>query len=184
VAQGHIVLALLIIESRISIARIRLIIGNFEPLINQVSFLILPLGVDLLNTLEEYAWTVLMVVVVFLEGEHLVVVLTHMIPPLQVFLEVQEVLHILIKDIHSRPPFAHDFVDLVGVEVGLRGGILLVKETLDVWSLQFGRLSTHSISLIEISFIFIANRITEDEGKLDVWKTRRMDGQRFNCWVL
>lgn len=142
--ECNIVLALLVIRPRVHGAGVRLVVDNLEFFVDEIAFLVLPLGVGLLDALQEDAWTVLVVEIVLLKCEHLVVELAHMVPPLQVFLKVKQVLDILVEYVYTRPPLANYFVDLVGVEVGLRGRVLLVQETLHVGALA-DQLPTHPI---------------------------------------
>ena len=73
-----------------------------------------------------------MVEVVLLEGEHLALELALQVPPLEVLLQVKEVLHVLVEDVDCSVLLLYYLVDLVGVEVGLRRGVLLVQQLLHV----------------------------------------------------
>lgn len=61
-----------------------------------------------------------MVEVVLLEGEHLALELALQVPPLEVLLQVEEVLDVLVEDVDRSVLLLYYLVDLVGVEVGLR----------------------------------------------------------------
>lgn len=73
-----------------------------------------------------------MVEVVLLEGEHLALELALQVPPLEVLLQVEEVLDVLVEDVDRSVLLLYYLVDLVGVEVGLRRGVLLVQQLLHV----------------------------------------------------
>lgn len=73
-----------------------------------------------------------MVEVVLLEGEHLALELALQVPSLEVLLQVEEVLHVLVEDVDRSVLLLYYLVDLVGVEVGLRRGVLLVQQLLHV----------------------------------------------------
>jgi hypothetical protein len=49
-----------------------------------------------------------------------------LIPSLQILLKIQHILNILVVNIDNSPLFLDDLVDLVGEEVGLGGGVLIV----------------------------------------------------------
>lgn len=61
-----------------------------------------------------------MVEVVLLEGEHLALELALQVPPLEILLQVEEVLDVLVEDVDRSVLLLYYLVDLVGVEVGLR----------------------------------------------------------------
>ena len=73
-----------------------------------------------------------MVEVVLLEGEHLALELALQVPPLEVLLQVEEVLDVLVEDVDRSVLLLYYLVDLVSVEVGLRRGVLLVQQLLHV----------------------------------------------------
>jgi hypothetical protein len=73
-----------------------------------------------------------MVVIVLLKGKHLIIEFPCLVPSFQIFLQIEKVLHIFIEDVDNCSPLLEDLVDLIGVEVGLRGGVLLVEGPLNV----------------------------------------------------
>lgn len=128
---GEVVLALLVFPLRVVVAGVGLLVHDLEPLVDQIAFLVLPLGVGLLDALDEDAGAVLVVEVVLFEGEHLVLELLGLVLPLQVLLDVQNVLDVLIEDVHAAPPLPDYLVYRVGIEVGLRGRKTVVQSLLD-----------------------------------------------------
>lgn len=84
--NSNIILALLVVHARVGVAGICFIIGHLQSFVNEISFLVLPLGIGLLDALEEDAWAILMVKIVLFESEHLVIELSHLVPPFQVLL--------------------------------------------------------------------------------------------------
>jgi hypothetical protein len=86
VANSNIILALLVVHARVGVAGICLIICHFQSFVDEISFFVLPLGIGLLNALEEDAWAIMMVKIVLFESEHLVIELSQLVPPFQVLL--------------------------------------------------------------------------------------------------
>ena len=98
--NSNIILTLLIIHSRVTIIGICCIIDNFQSFVNEIAFLVLPLGIGLLDAFQKDAWAIVMVEIVLFECEHLVIVLSHVIPSFEVLFQIEQVLHILVQDIH------------------------------------------------------------------------------------
>lgn len=86
--HGDVILTLLVIGLRICRAGVGLVVDEFEFFIDEISASVLPLGVALFDTFDEYARTVLVVEVVLLKGKHLVIELFALVPPLEIFLHV------------------------------------------------------------------------------------------------
>lgn len=72
-----------------------------------------------------------MIEIILFECEHFVVKLFALIPPLQIFLKVDEILDILVEDIGDGSALPDDLVDHVGVEVYLRGRVFIEQSLLD-----------------------------------------------------
>lgn len=130
-ADSNLILAFLVLIPRVS-AGVRLIISDLELLIDEIPPAILPLGVRILDSLEKDPGAILMVEVVLLEGEHLALELLLQVPSLEVLLQVKEVFDVLIEDVDCSVLLLDYLVDLVGVEVGLSRGVLLVEQLLHI----------------------------------------------------
>ena len=72
-----------------------------------------------------------MIEIILLECKHFVVKLFVLVPPLQIFLKVDEILDIFVEDIGGCPPLLDDLIDHVGVEVDLRSCIFMEEFLLD-----------------------------------------------------
>jgi len=79
----------------------------------------LPFGVGLFNTFYEDAWTILVIEIILFEREYFVVKFFTLVPSLQIFFEVDEILYIFVEDIGGCSPFLDDLIDHVGIEVDL-----------------------------------------------------------------
>ena len=68
-----------------------------------------------------------------------------LVPSLQVFLEVEQILDIFVVDVGSGALLLADFVDLIAVEVGLRASVLVVEHAMESIGVVLGHASINII---------------------------------------
>ena len=124
-SSSNIILTFLIIKMRV-ITRIWFLIEKFKFFIDNISLFILPFSISLLNSLDKYSGTILMIVVILLKSKHLIGILFMLIPPLQILLQIDHILNILIENIDRCSFLFHYLVDFIRIEVCLRRRIFVI----------------------------------------------------------
>lgn len=66
-----------------------------------------------------------MIEIILFECKHFVIKFFCLVPALQIFLKIDEILHIFVENIGGGSPLFDDLVDHVGIEVYLRSRILV-----------------------------------------------------------